>query len=94
MGVGCWHIIYNSLCQAHLLCVHCLHSCSIVLILGSLKSTLSDGIKVLEKSWGATCEHGALYSKACQEVADILSILTNIAEAQNRYCNIVSVCIL
>ncbi|XP_023712618.1 uncharacterized protein LOC111867214 [Cryptotermes secundus] len=50
----------------------------------SLKNTLCDSSKALEKTWGATCEHGALYDKTGQEVADILSTLTSIAEAQRR----------
>jgi hypothetical protein len=67
----------------HLLYVHCtLYN---ILILGSLKNTLCDSSKVLEKTWGATCEQGALYYKTSQEVADIQSTLTSMAEAQNRY---------
>jgi len=31
-------------------------------------------------------EHGPLYSKMGQEVTDIQSTVTSIAEAQNRYC--------
>jgi hypothetical protein len=62
-----------------------LYTYIIVLPLGSLKNTLCDSSKVLENTWGATCEHGALYSETGQEVADILNTLTSITEAQNRY---------
>lgn len=50
----------------------------------NLKNTLCDSSKMLEKTWGATCEHGALYSKTSQEVGDVLNTLTSITEAQNR----------
>ena len=54
----------------------------LLLFLGSLKNTLCESNKMLEKIQ----EHGPLYSKTGQEVADIQSTLTSIAEAQNRYC--------
>jgi septation ring formation regulator EzrA len=56
------------------------------LFLGSLKKTVSESNKMLEKMCEAIQEHGSLYSKIGQEVADILSTVTSIAEAQNRYC--------
>jgi hypothetical protein len=56
------------------------------LILGSLKNTICESNKTLEKMCEAICEHGPLYSKTGQEVADIQSTVTSIAEAQNRYC--------
>lgn len=56
------------------------------LFLGSLKNTVCESNKMLEKMYEAIQEHGPLYSKTGQEVADIQSTVTSIAEAQNRYC--------
>jgi hypothetical protein len=56
------------------------------LFLGNLKNTVCEGNKMLEKMCEAIQEHGPLYSKTGQEVADIQSTVTSIAEAQNRYC--------
>jgi hypothetical protein len=54
--------------------------------LGSLLNTVRDSNKMLEKKFEAIQEHGPLYSKTGQEVADIQSTVSSIAEAQNRYC--------
>jgi hypothetical protein len=82
MGVA----VFTVPCAEHTRYVSTANLYSIILISGNLKNTLSDSSKVLEKAWGPTCEHGALYSKTGQEVAQILSKVTNITEAQNRYC--------
>jgi len=56
------------------------------LFLGSLKKTVAESYKMLEKMCEAIQEHRPLYSKISQELADIQSTVTSIAEAQNRYC--------
>jgi len=56
----------------------------LLLFLGSLKNTVCESNKMLEKMCGTIQEHGPLYSKTGQEVADIQSTVTSIAEAQNR----------
>jgi hypothetical protein len=56
------------------------------LFLGSLKNTVCESNKMLEKMCEAIQEHGPLYSKTGQAVADIQSTVTSITEAQNRYC--------
>ena len=56
----------------------------LLLFLGSLKNTVCESNKMLEKMCEAIQEHGPLYSKTVQEVADIQSTVTSIAEAQNR----------
>jgi hypothetical protein len=55
------------------------------LILGSLKNTIYKSNMMLEKMCEAIREHGPLYSKTGQEVADIQSTVASIDEAQKRY---------
>jgi hypothetical protein len=62
------------------------------LILGSLKNTICESNKMLEELCESVREHGPLYSKTGQEVADIQSTVTSIAEAQNRYCLCLVIC--
>lgn len=54
----------------------------------SLKNTICESNKMLEELCESVREHGPLYSKTGQEVADIQSTVTSIAEAQNRCGNI------
>ena len=56
----------------------------LLLFLGSLKNTVCESNKTLEKMCEAIQEHVPLYSKTVQELADIQSTVTSIAEAQNR----------
>jgi hypothetical protein len=62
------------------------HLVFVSLVLGSLKNTLCESSKMLDKMCAATCEHEDLYSKTGQEIAEIQSTVTSIAEAQSRYC--------
>jgi protoheme ferro-lyase len=63
-----------------------MRTCFLFLFLGNLKNTVYESNKKLEKMYERIQEHGPLYNKTGQAVADIQDNVTSIAEAQNRYC--------